>query len=262
VHRFRKTAIASALALALALLAAALAPAENGVTVRAGNLILTVNGSVTPVALPKSTLTPIALNIASKIATADGSHPPALTEVLINTDRNATIDAEGVPTCKQGRLEARTSAEAEAVCRAAIVGKGLADVELLFPESKPITLHSKVLAFNGGEMGATTTIYIHAYLSSPVAAAVVSTVKVSKLHDGRFGLRSIATVPKIAGYAGSLTHFTLTFPKRLFPYKGKKHGYLLAKCPDGHFLAKAEATFHDGTKIGPANIVRTCTPKG
>jgi hypothetical protein len=53
----------------------------------------------------------------------------------------------------------------------------------------------------------------------------------------------------------------LFFQKRLFTYQGKKHGYLLAKCPDGHFDAQAEAVFTDGTKA-KGKIVRACTPKG
>ena len=87
-------------------------------------------------------------------------------------------------------------------------------------------------------------------------------MKISKEHKGPYGTRSVATIPKIAGYAGSVTAFNLTFQKKLFPYKGQEHGYLLAKCADGKFLAQAEAKFHDGTKIGPAQIVRACTPKG
>jgi hypothetical protein len=62
--------------------------------------------------------------------------------------------------------------------------------------------------------------------------------------------------------AGSVTAFSLNFPKKLFTYKGVKHGYLLAKCSNGKFLAQAEAKFSDGTKVGPAQIVRACTPKG
>jgi hypothetical protein len=248
--------------LALAAIVASAFAAEKATTVKAGNLVLTINGGVTPKALPKKTLTPITLNVSGKIATADGSKPPPLTEVVVDTDKNGTVDARGVPTCKQGQLEAQTSAAAEKICKSAIVGKGTTDVEVLFPESRPVQLHSKLLAFNGGVKGATTTIFIHAYLSSPVTAALVTTVKISKEHKGRYGTRSIASVPKIAGYAGSVTAFNLTFQKKLFPYKGKKHGYLLAKCSDGHFDAQAEAKFHDGTKIGPAMITRACTPKG
>jgi hypothetical protein len=253
-------ALGALLALVLAL--AAIASAEKPTTVRAGNLVLTLNGGVTPKALPKKELAPITLNVSGKVAEADGSHPPALKEVVVDTDKNGTIDALGVPTCKQGQLEAQTSAGAEKVCKPALVGKGTTDVEVLFPESKPVPLHSTLLAFNGGTKGGTTTIFIHAYLTAPVTAALVTTVKISKEHKGPYGTRSIASVPKIAGGAGSVTAFSLTFQKKLFTYKGKKHGYLLAKCANGHFLAQAEVKFTDGTKIGPAKITRPCTPKG
>jgi hypothetical protein len=125
-----------------------------------------------------------------------------------------------------------------------------------------VQLHSKLLALNGDTKGGTTTIYIHAFLSTPVTAAVVTTVKISKEHKGRYGTKSVATIPKIANYAGSVTAFSLTFAKKLFAYNGKKHGYLLAKCTDGHFDAQGEASFHDETKVGPAKITRACTPKG
>jgi hypothetical protein len=99
-------------------------------------------------------------------------------------------------------------------------------------------------------------------LTAPVTAALVTTVKITKEHKGPYGTHSVATIPKIAGYAGSVTAFSLTFQKKLFAYKGQQHGYLLARCANGKFLAQAEAKFHDGTQIGPAKIVRACTPKG
>jgi hypothetical protein len=251
-----------ALAGLTALAIAAIASAEKPTTVRAGNLVLTINGGVTPKALSKTTPEPVTLNVSGTIANADGTHPPALQEVVVDTDRNGTIDALGVPVCKQGQIEATTSTEAEKACKSAIVGLGTTDVQVLFPESSPVPIHSKLLAFNGGTKGGKTTIYIHAYLTSPIAAAIVTTVTVTKEHKGPYGIRSIATVPKIAGGAGSVTAFSLTFAKKLFAYKGKKHGYLLAKCSNGHFLAQAEVRFANGTKIGPAKITRACTPKG
>jgi hypothetical protein len=258
----RKLIWIGALALSIALALAGVAMAEKPTTVRAGNLILTLNGGFAPKALPKKTFAPISLNVSGKIAEADGSQPPALTEVVVDTDKNGMVNVLGAPTCKQSQLEAQTSAEAEKVCKPALLGTGTTDVNLLFPESKPVALHSKLLAFNGGTKGGVTTIYIHAYLTAPVTAALVTTVKITKEHKGPYGLKSVATIPKIAGYAGSVTDFSLTFQKKMFSYKGKKHGYLLARCANGKFVAQAEATFHDGTKIGPAKIVRACTPKG
>jgi hypothetical protein len=245
----------------LALAAIALA-AEKPVTVQAGNLRLTFNGGITPKTLSKTKLEPVSLHAEGKIEEADGSHPPALTEVVIDTDKNGIIDVQGVPVCRQGQLEARTTVAAEKVCKPAILGTGTTEVELLFPESNPVMLHSKLLAFNGGEKGGTTTVYIHAYLSSPVAAAVVTTLKISKEHKGPYGLHTIATIPKIADYAGSVRTFSLTLKKKEFTYKGAKHGYLLAKCATGKILAQAEVKFQDGTTIGPAQIVRPCTAKG
>jgi hypothetical protein len=259
-RRVLTTAVAAALS-ALAITAIALA-AEKPVTVQAGTLKLTFNGGVTPKALSKTKLEPVALNVQGKIEEIDGSQPPALTEAVVDTDKNGTIDVRGVPKCKQTQLEARTTAVAEKVCGPSILGTGTTDVQLQEPESKPVALHSKLLVLNGGTSGGVTTIYIHAFLSTPVTAAVVTTVKISKEHKGPYGIHSIATIPKIAGYAGSVTAFNLTFKKKLFAYKGQKHGYLLAKCPSGKFVAQAEAKFHDGTQVGPAKITRACTPKG
>jgi len=258
----RLLTIGGAVAVAALAIAAVAAAANSPVTVQAGTLRLTFNGGVTPTALSKTKLEPVTLNVQGKIAEVDGSHPPALTEVVVDTDKNGTIDVRGVPPCKQGQLEARTTAAAEKICGPSILGTGTTDVEVLFQESQPVELHSKLLALSGGTKGGVTTIYIHAFLSTPVTAALVTTVKIKKENKGPYGLRSVATIPKIAGYSGSVTAFNLTFQKKLFSYKGKKHGYLLAKCANGRFLAQAEAKFHDGTTMGPAKITRACTPKG
>lgn len=241
---------------------AAIAGASTPTTIKAGNLVLSLNGGVTPKALSKTTMEPITLNVSGKISTADGTQPPAIKEIVVDTDKNGTINALGVPTCKPGQLEAQTTANAEKACKPAIVGKGTTDVIVAFPEQKPIPIHSTLLAFNGGTKGGTTTLYVHAFLTSPVTAAIVTTVKISKEHKGPYGIHSVASVPKIAGGAGSVSAFSLTFPKKLFAYKGQKHGYLLAKCATGHFLAQATTVFADGSKLGPAQISRPCTPKG
>jgi hypothetical protein len=258
----RKRLIGLTALAALAILAlAAVAVAEKPTVVKVGNLVLTINGGVKPKALSKTTPEPITLTVQGKIATADGTHPPALSKIVVDTDKAGSIDARGVPVCKPGKLEATTTDQARKSCKAAIVGTGITDVEVEFPEQAPIQIHSQITAFNGPGGGkGKATILVHAYLSSPIAAAIVTTVKVSKRASGPYGTRSIATVPKIAGGSGSVTAFSLTFAKKLFPYKGKKHGYLLAKCDDGSFQAEAEALFTNGDKIG-GKIVRACKPK-
>ena len=237
---------------AVGLLSAGVANAYKPAVIKVGNLTITFNGGFSPTKLSKKKLSPISLNIEGKVATNDGTQPPPLTKFILEADKNTGINAKGVPVCKQSKLEARTTKDAKKVCGKALIGSGKTDVSLEFAESKPVPLHSELLVFNGGKSGATTTILIHAYLSTPVSAAIVTTVKVKKHKNGRYGLQSVATIPKIANYAGSVTNFTL---------KINKKGYLLAKCPDGRIQAHGEAFFKGGP-TAKGEVTRPCTGKG
>jgi hypothetical protein len=244
-------------AIAVAGIAAA---AEKPTVIQVGNLILTFNGGFSPKALPKAKRVGITLNVSGKIETKDKTHPPALGEFILEADKNGAINAKGLPVCTSGKLQAQDTPHAEAACPTAIVGEGKTDIEVEFPESPPFIAHSKLVAFNGGVSGGKTTIFIHAFLSSPVSAAVVTTVKVSTVHEGRFGLKSIATIPKIAGGYGSAISFNLKLG-RAFTYKGKKQNYLLLQCPDGKIFAQGTAKFSDNVTAS-GGVIRACTPKG
>lgn len=252
-----------ALGAALAVAVAAIAVAANSfkTTVRAGNLELTFSGKVTPKALPKKTLSPISLTVSGKIGTIDGTHPPALKEIIDEIDKNGTVNAKGLPVCKSGQLQATDTKHAEAACKSAIVGTGKTNIEIAFPEQAPIQVPSPLLAFNGGVKGGVTTIFVHAYITVPTPLAIVTTVKIKKVHNGRYGQHTVASVPVIAGGSGSPTSFSLTF-HRLFTYKGKKQSYFLAKCPDGHFNATAETVFYKSTDKLNGSIVVPCKSKG
>ncbi len=243
--------ITMALGALIALTVAGIATAEKPVKVRAGNLELTFNGGFTPKTLSKTKLTPITLNVSGKIRTVDGTHPPAMKEFDLETDKNGAINVKGLPVCTAAKLQSQDTKHAEAICKTAIIGSGQATAEIAFPEQAPIPAKSKIIAFNGGFKGGVTTIYIHAYLTVPTPAAIVSTVKVKKIHNGRFGLGSVTTIPKIAGGSGSVTDFNLTINKK---------GVLSAKCPDGKLQAHGTAIFSDGTRAS-AEVIRTCTGK-
>jgi hypothetical protein len=243
-----------------ALAAVSVAGMATGETVKVGNLVFTADGSFSPKALPKKTLAPITLTASGKISMADGTHPPALKEVLVETDKNGAINVKGYPTCTSGKLQSQDTPHAEAICKSSIIGSGNTEVEIAFPDSKPVNVPSKLIVFNGGFKGGTTTLYIHAYITVPVPAAIVTTLKIKKINKGRYGLLTTATVPKIAGGSGSVTSFNLKISKQ-FNYKGKKVSVLTAKCPDGKLQAKATAIFADGTRAA-TEFVKACTGKG
>jgi hypothetical protein len=254
-------ALAAAVAALAVLVAGGTALAGNKpVTVEAGNLVFTFNGGFSPKALPKSKLAPITLTASGKISTKDGTHPPALQEAIVETDKNGAVNVKGLPVCKSGQLQSRTTSAAKAACSKAIIGTGNTTVEVQFPEQKPIPVNSALTVFNGGQKGGTTTFYIHAFFTAPVSGAIVTTVKIKKIHNGRYGLKSVATIPKIANGSGSVQSFNLKIGKT-FTYKGKKVSVLSAKCTDGKLQAHATSVFADGTKAS-AGIVRTCQSKG
>ena len=247
-HLMLMTALVGLIAVSLAGIASA---AGGGpVTVESGNLKFTFDGGFSPSKLPKKKMAPIVLSASGKIQTKDGSHPPALKTVVVETDKNGSINTKGVPACSSGKLQARDTKGAEKICGSAIIGTGTTNVEIAFPEQKPIPVSSKLLVFNGGSSGGKTTLFIHAYITVPTTAAIVTTVKIKKFHHGRYGLKSIATIPKIAGGSGSVTSFSLKV--------GNKKKVLAAKCPDGKLQAHAKAIFADGTNA-QATILRTCT---
>lgn len=250
---------------------AAVAFAAKPTIVRAGNLVLTINGDFKPKKLSKTKLTSIKVNIGGQIKTVDGTHPPALRDVVAEFDKNSAVNAKGLPICKLGKLVARDTKSAERACPKAIVGKGVAEAEVEFPESDPFTAKGPLVLFNGGVKGGKTTLYIHFYAPVPVPTALITVTKISKARKGRYGVKTVSKLPKIAGGSGSAIRFNFIV-NRKFTYKGKKQSYALAKCPDGHLNARVskavfkneqpEATSGPLSTTLAGTVIRSCTPKG
>jgi hypothetical protein len=225
----------------------------------AGNICIVDNGGISPSKLPKHGSAAITARIFGEIHTRDGSHPPALQTLDLDVDRTIGIDAVGLPTCKAGRIEARTPADAKRACRGAIVGSGSAEVEVAFPEQPPFRSTGPLTLFSAGVHGGTTSVLLHAYVDVPAPTAIVVPATITRIHRGRFGLHIAAKVPKIAGGAGSPTRFELKIGRR-FTYKGRKKSFLTASCPTGRWVTKGQVVFADGTQTGLTHVF-PCTPK-
>lgn len=254
---FRIEVAVVAVLLAVAVAASARAEVEK---FQIGNLFLEDHGGITPRQLPRHDQAPITAHLWDRIGTTDGGHPPAFRHLVAEFDRTIEVHAEGLPACPAGKLTARSTADAKRACGDAIVGSGKADVEVAFPEQRPFTASGRVYAFNGGVKGATTTLYIHTYVNVPTPTAVVATVEITRVSRGHFGIRAVASIPEIAGGAGSVTHFELELG-RSFDYRGHRQSYLTASCPSGKYYAEAQALFDDGTNLHIEHVL-PCTPAG
>ena len=254
-----------ALALVAALLVAGLltvglAAAAKPTVVRAGNVVLRLNGDVAPRALPRNRMAPIALRIAADIATADGAHPPAAKLVIADFDKHGTVNARGLAICRAGKLQARNTRAAKRACPKAIVGGGKTRVRVEFPEQAAFYSTGPLVLFNGGVRRGVTTMFIHAYVNVPAPTAIVTVVKIKRTGKGRFGTRATARIPKIAGGYGSVTRFAMAI-KRNFRYHGRSRSYLTARCANGRFFAHADVAFAGGLRFGGA-VVRACRSRG
>ena len=229
-------AIAIGAALALIFSAASFAKPH---VIRAGILFLRDDGGISPSKLPKRIQTPVSAHIDATIGTTDGSHPPAVETLSIDFDKTIQVNAEGLPACRQGRLEALPTVAAEKACPEAIVGSGEGEVEVAFPEQRPFSAKGPVVLFNGGVRGGTTTLFVHAYVAVPAPTAVVVRVDLTRINRGHYGIHTFSEVPAIAGGAGSVIRFRLGINRR-FTYRGEKRELPHRQLPDRDLLHRRE----------------------
>lgn len=231
-------------AAAVALLA--IAGTAYALILRAGDIIIKADGGFAPKALPKFEDAPISLHGGGKAYTVSGELPPVLETLTIEFDKHGHVDTTGLPKCTAGKLQATTVPVARKLCPGAIVGKGKGRAVVAFPEQAPIPISSPITIFNGPKKGGNDTILAHAYTTVPVPTTFVVPVVIEKIHNGAYGYRTKAKIPRIAGGYGHPVSGSLKIDRK-WTYKGKKHSYVNARCETGHLQARGEFTFKDGT---------------
>lgn len=257
----RWLAVPAAAFIALALVAGALAARSiTKVHLQAGNLIVDGEGGFAPKALPQNVEAPIEIFGHGKISTADGSFPPVLHTIEFEFDKHGSVDTRGLAVCTAGKLQATTVPQARKLCPGAIVGKGRGNAVVVFPEQAPIPVSSPITLFNGPRKRGDPTFFAHAYTTVPVSTTFVVPVTIETIHNGRYGYRVHAVIPKIAGGAGIPLSGSLRVGRK-WTFKGKKHSYIKARCADGRFQATGKFGFKDGTRlqgqfITPCQILR------
>jgi hypothetical protein len=260
-RNMRVLATAAVAVATLALAAGALAVREvTKVHLQAGNIVIDGRGGFTPTALPKNHDAPIALYGGGKISTADGTLPPILKTIQFEFDKHGSVDTTGLGVCTAAKLQATTVPQARKLCPGAIVGTGYGHAIVKFPEQAPIPANSPITLFNGPRVGGDPTLFAHAYTTVPVATTFVVPIRIETIHNGRYGYRVKAEIPKIAGGAGIPISGHIRVVRK-WTYKGVKHSYVNARCADGRLQATGEFGFKDGTLLR-GTFLRPCQVRG
>ncbi len=141
----------------------------------------------------------------------------------------------------------------------AIVGKGFGKAVVNFPDQAPIPASSPLTLFNGPPKNGNPTVFAHAYLTVGGPSTFVVPITIQKVHDGRYGFKTEAEIPKIVNGYGTPLYGRLTIG-RTWTYKGKKLSYANAHCADGRLQAEGQFTFKDGTYL-QGSLFKPCQIK-
>jgi hypothetical protein len=237
-----KVLLTLAVAIATCLVGAGATFGQRGIDLLPPQVKLTYASQPAPIPVPAEGRIPVSLRLATSIEMNDGSHPPPARELRFEFDRQFRLNLRGVPTCSGGiRSHGRTGASP---CPEAEIASGRSRWDVAFPGQQPVQVEGRTVAYKipRGE------IALHVYLSAPVAADIVTTVKLSRAPEGsRYGLVATASVPKVAGGSGSLIDLRLRFRRGLFSLA----------CPQRRFQSQLTSFFADGTRASLATLI-TC----
>lgn len=242
----RKTLLRTLFVAALALLLSA--GVAQAIKLQIGNIVIVADGGFTPKTLPKRENAPIELHGSATFKTRDGTRPPPLRTLTIEFDKHGAVDTEGLPKCTMAKLVATTTKVARKLCPGAIVGTGFGTALVQLPEQGPIKASSPLTLFNGPEKHGNPTVLGHAHIDYPGPTTYVISIEIEKVHNGRYGFRTVAHFPRIVNGYGSPISGHLTIGRE-WTYKGKTHSYANAHCADGRLQAKAEFSFEDGSFV-------------
>ena len=220
------------------------AGAALALRLQVGNIVVVTDGGFSPTTLPKHEFAPIKIHGYGRISTADGNEPPILEQIVLWFDKHGSVETRGLPVCTAGKLAATDTETARKLCKGSIVGTGFGEAVVVFPEQPPIKATSPITIFNGPKKNGNPTVLAHAHLVVPAPSTFIVPIEIQKVHDGRFGFKTVAKIPPIASGAGVPIYGRLTIGRE-WDYKGKRLSYVNASCPDGRLQAKGEFIFKD-----------------
>jgi hypothetical protein len=244
----------------VAILACAL-PAEaalGAAMVETREIRLKLNADFQPLNLPKKSFAPVEFEGYLDIARPGGGAPPALTQVVMDFDRDGRLDVVGLPTCAAEQVAQLSVEEARAVCKSAIVGTGKLEALVSLP-SGPVPTSSALTLFNGPRQEGHPTVVVHARITVPATQTYAFVVPIEK-RPGEFRYRATVNLPELAGGLGAITHIDVKIGRR-YTAGGVKRSYVAARCSDHILRSHGIFTFANGLVIEGVGLEKYCAQR-
>jgi len=221
-----------------------------------GNNWVSAVAEVRPQDLPARGGVPVTLTNVTRIGTHDGTRPPALRTMRLQFDKHGFLDLRGLPACSERRLADATPAQARRRCARALVGTGTGKARVELPGARPVTVSSPLSFFNGPRLRGRPTVIAHAYERLPEPKALLVTIPIERVSNGRYRYRAVVSLPEIAAGYGSATlaEARIGATRRR---GGRTVGYVNARCAGGRLQVHGVLLFANGD-LFPATLASPC----
>jgi hypothetical protein len=226
-----------------------------------GNLIVTLNGGISPLKLPRNHPVPVAVRLSGSVLTADQAPLPRVNWIKLELAWRGVLDTKGLANCPSSRLEFAETKLAVERCQEALVGRGDLFAQVFVTNQEPFDVHAKIVAFNGRTKSGRHAVLVHAYSTDPPVSFVIPFSVHRK--KGSFRTVLVALIRREVGPWPRVANFHIAV-SRTFTHNGRKHSYLQASCPipktfTAGFLSFARATYSfDGGEELTTEAVRSC----
>jgi hypothetical protein len=219
---------------------------------------LRLNADFQPLNLPKKSFAPVEFEGYLDIARPGGGAPPALTQVVMDFDRDGRLDVAGLPTCAPEQVAEVSTEEARGICKNAIVGSGKLEALISLPGG-PVPTSSALTLFNGPRQEGHPTVVVHARISVPATKTYAFVVPIEK-RPGEFRYRATVNLPELAGGLGAITHLDVKIGRR-YTAGGVKRSYVAARCSDHILRSHGIFTFANGLVIEGVGLEKYCAQR-
>ena len=244
--------------LATIALLAARAEAERS---QEGNLIVSLNGGISPRALPRDHPAPVTVHLAGRVLTSDDAPLPRVNWIRLELAWRGVLQTRGLPVCPRARLEGADARQAIERCGPSQVGRGRLFARIFVPSQRPFDVRARLSAFNGRTKAGRPAVLVHSYATKPPVAFVIPFSVHHK--KGSFRTVLVALIRRSAGPWPHVANFQISV-SRSYYRDGVRHSYLSASCPvpkhfTAGFLSFARATYtFEGGKQLTTESVRSC----
>lgn len=226
-----------------------------------GNLIVSLQGGISPNKLPRHQRAPVAVHLSGRVMTSDQSPLPRVNWIKLELAWRGVLDTRGMAVCPRRRLRGTDTHQALEACGPARVGRGHLFAKVFVPNQPPFNVKAQLRAFNGRTKTGRHLVLVHAYASNPPVSFVIPFSV--RHHSGSFDTVLVALIRRSAGPWPHVANFQMSVSRK-FMYQGRERSYLSAFCPvppgfTAGFLSSARATYtFAGGDQATIETVRSC----